>query len=484
MASRSQSDVLVVDRTSIGANGPTRIAVRNVGGGGELTPGNGILVVDTPTGGSTQPGTFSLAGPVLAGPYEYSLFRSGINGSTPQSWYLRSTLPAPPEPTPPEPTPPGPTPPSPTPPPPSRPGPPIANVRAEVSLFAALPAMAALYGTRIIDTLHERVGELYPLEAPAFSEERTVWCKNPEKNYRCTTILQLPASAAAAGSSYASAGWARILAHHGERDGDGILGRGPSFDYDFFAFQAGLDLYRRQDQDGSRDHGGVYFAIGRGEGDVEHSLPNLRVRGGSNEFDGYTLGGYWTHFGPSGWYLDSVLQGTWYDFTTKPQRFLETDTDGFGLAASLETGYPIQLGNGVVLEPQAQLIYQTLNISHAQDIAAVIRFRNDDFLTGRVGARLAKTWALDEAPQPRLMTGWLRANVWHEFLGNSKTEFSSQVGFVPFRADLGGTWGELGAGISAQVTRSASLFANANYQRSFDGDRHGYEGKIGLRYNW
>ena len=97
----SQSDVLVVDRTSIGANGPTQIAVRNVGGGGDLTPGNGILVVDTPTGGSTQPGTFSLAGPVIAGPYEYSLFRSGINGSTPQSWYLRSTLPAPPEPIPP-----------------------------------------------------------------------------------------------------------------------------------------------------------------------------------------------------------------------------------------------------------------------------------------------------------------------------------------------------------------------------------------------
>ena len=90
-----------------------------------------------------------------------------------------------------------------------------------------------------------------------------------------------------------------------------------------------------------------YFAVGHGEGDVEHNLPGLRLQGGSNEFDGYTIGGYWTHFGPSGWYLDGVLQGTWYDFTTKPRRFLETDTDGFGLAASLETGYPIRLGIGV-----------------------------------------------------------------------------------------------------------------------------------------
>ena len=47
----SKSDVLVVDRTNIGAAGPTQIAVRNAGGGGGLTLGNGILVVDTPTGG-------------------------------------------------------------------------------------------------------------------------------------------------------------------------------------------------------------------------------------------------------------------------------------------------------------------------------------------------------------------------------------------------------------------------------------------------
>jgi len=58
------------------------------------------------------------------------------------------------------------------------------------------------------------------------------------------------------------------------------------------------------------------------------------------------------------------------------------------------------------------------------------------------------------------------------------------LGFVPFRAELGGTWGELGAGISAQLSRTASLFANANYQNAFDGDRRAYEGKIGLRFNW
>ena len=123
--------------------------------------------------------------------------------------------------------------------------------------------------------------------------------------------------------------------------------------------------------------------------------------GGSNEFDAYTLGGYWTHFGPGGWYVDGVLQGTWYDFTVDPRRRRPTDVDGFGVAASLEAGYPIQLGSGFVLEPQAQLVYQTLDIGNADDGAALIRFRSDDFLTGRFGVRLASTFALDQGVPQR-----------------------------------------------------------------------------------
>lgn len=26
----------------------------------------------------------------------------------------------------------------------------------------------------------------------------------------------------------------------------------------------------------------------------------------------YSAGGYWIHYGPTGWYLDVVLQGNWY----------------------------------------------------------------------------------------------------------------------------------------------------------------------------
>ena len=91
------------------------------------------------------------------------------------------------------------------------------NIRAEVSLFAALPAMAALYGERLIDTLHERVGE--------------------EEQLRGRADLS---------QGYLNGAWGRFLGHHGEREGDGILSGRPKFDYDFFAFQTGLDIFRRR----------------------------------------------------------------------------------------------------------------------------------------------------------------------------------------------------------------------------------------------
>ncbi|MCC8974660.1 autotransporter outer membrane beta-barrel domain-containing protein [Bradyrhizobium sp. Cham227] len=62
--------------------------------------------------------------------------------------------------------------------------------------------------------------------------------------------------------------------------------------------------------------------------------------------------------------------------------------------------------------------------------------------------------------------------------------FSSDAGFVPFQASLGGLWGEINAGISGQVTSTTSLYANASYQSRFDGGGFSYSGKAGLRVNW
>ena len=133
-ADNSPADRLVINGGQ--ASGNSFLRVTNVGGGGAVTTGNGITVVDTTNGGTTTPNAFALdGGEVAAGPYLYTLFRSSVDGSNSQAWYLRSTLPPPAVSAVSAGPPPGPSGP---PPPPSPPGPPIPNIRAEVSLFAAL----------------------------------------------------------------------------------------------------------------------------------------------------------------------------------------------------------------------------------------------------------------------------------------------------------------------------------------------------------
>jgi outer membrane autotransporter protein len=55
---------------------------------------------------------------------------------------------------------------------------------------------------------------------------------------------------------------------------------------------------------------------------------------------------------------------------------------------------------------------------------------------------------------------------------------------VPFTSSMPATVVDLQAGVTAQFTRTASFYASVGYQISTDGRLHGYDGKLGLRWNW
>ena len=423
----SPSDRLVIDGGT--ASGNSFLRIKNVDGLGALTTGDGILVVEAINGGITASNAFALSGRAVAGPYEYSLYRSGFvaNPTNENSWYLRSHLLDAPE---------------------------IPHYREETSNYTALPPMTLLYGQNLIGTLHERVGEEEDIRGRSDLHEKT-----PD-----------------------TGAWGRVFGVYGKHDGDkrGIYGKdGPKYDYDFVGLQVGHDLYRSERPDGSRNHLGAYFAYGHADGTATH-FDGVR---GSNKFNAYTLGGYWTHFGESGWYTDTVLQGTYYDATSTSlsHDIPRLDVDGFGLAVSVEGGKPFRFDKGWFIEPQAQLIYQYVDINDAKDIGAQITFNNVDSLAGRIGARLGRTWMRDTGRQ---MTMWVRPNIWHEFRGKTVTKFSSADGPMPFQSNLNGTWGEINVGVSGQLDRKTTLFANVSYNERFDGKGHGYNGKIGVRVNW
>ena len=441
-ASVQRTDLLTLTLNGSATSGTAGVHVTNVGGPGAVTVGNGIELVQVTNNNGTTAGAFNLATPVVAGPYEYDLFHGSVDASGPQNWYLRSTLNCSLEPT------------AEVCLPPTPPAPP--HFRIETSLNAALPAIALLYGRDLLDTLHERVGD--------------------EEDIRGLTGLYQNAPY--------TGGWARMIGTGGKQQGDplGVFGTGPEFSYGFLGLQGGQDLIRYEHDDGSRDHAGVTFAVGSAHSNVTHFDGTT----GDDGFQAYTLGGYWTHFGVPGWYVDTMLQGTFYNARTSANRgLLPFKTNGDGIAGSVEAGYPFKFAGGYFIEPQAQLIYQNINFNDAFDNAALVKFSNVDSLIGRIGARFGRTWSLDgNVPDARLITVWIRPNIWQEFRGNPITQFSSEDGFVPFRSDLGGTWGEINVGVSGQVNLNTTLFVNASYQSRFDGKGYAYDGKAGVRVNW
>jgi Autochaperone Domain Type 1 len=161
----TRSDTLVVDGTSVGANGATNMLISNAGGAGALTVGDGILVVQVLNPNRSAAGVFSLGGPVEAGAFSYLLFRGGVDPGASGNWYLRSTLTCSLTPTLPQCRPPvtggggegGETP---------TPGPVIPNFRPAVPLYTALSPLAAQYGFSALGTLHERTGDPYAMVDP------------------------------------------------------------------------------------------------------------------------------------------------------------------------------------------------------------------------------------------------------------------------------------------------------------------------------
>ncbi len=469
---RSLTDKVVVEGNTSGTG---FIKVLTALGTGSRTV-DGIEIVRV---GGASDATFILSQRVAAGAYEYGLFKGTPNEAN-GNWYLRNTIyPGPVSP----PTPPPPVVGPVVPPPVVGPKEPVLNVRPEVPVSMAIMPLATEYGYAMLGTLHERGSETGLNVSDPVSEERIVRCENPKTNFRCVVRVPAAVHVGKDATRWAASGWARLFGNRGFNDADNFAKRGPDYDYTFGGIQAGLDIYAREQGDGTLDKAGISVGYGQITSDVKGQFGG---KAGNVDTDAYTVGGYWTHRSATGWYTDAVVQGTLYATEAHSifnQRF---NPDGFGLLGSLEGGYAFKLGNGLTLEPQAQIVAQNVSFDNARDAYGFVRFDDGDSLRGRLGLRLTKTWNRAESGQ-RLVTAWLRANVWHEFLGKTRTTWTRLDGreAIPFNSYFNGTWGEFGAGVTAPITEKVNLFATAAYQHSLDNKgRVGWDGRLGMNVKW
>lgn len=449
------SDALVVSSGTL--SGTTSINVTNVGGTGALTAANGIQVVEANQGAVSSAGAFTLGQPLSAGAYQYYLFKGGVTAGSENSWFLRSSVVTPPavaavpeqpvpgQPTPQPPLPPvAPTPAAGTPPlPVAAPGESIVLYRQEVPLYAVVPPAAALLAQTTLGTFHERQGNQHLL-----TEKDAV-----------------------------PAGWVRAFGNAVRQSWSGTVA--PSFDGSINGYQVGHDLYGHEQANGYRQRVGVFVSHARLDGDVRgFNLGFKDNKAGDIRLDGDSLGAYWTLISPQSAYLDVVAMGTRFDGRSRSERGARLDLDGHGVSLSVEAGYPLALSDRWQIEPQAQLIGQRVSMDSANDGISRVGFDSQDYLKGRVGARLTGAYEVANIP----VEPYLRSNLWHSFGGRDATLYDGQP---VTRTDHTASTVDIGAGIVARLHPAVSVYASTDYSSNIDSrNQEGLSGTLGLRVSW
>ncbi|UGY08612.1 autotransporter family protein [Phyllobacterium pellucidum] len=442
------------------ASGTTGLAVTNLDGPGAATRQDGILVVQAINGATTAGTAFGLSNAVAAGAFEYALFRGGVSAGSDENWYLRSALI------------PGSEPPA----PPIDPDPAVEEPGEEIILPPAPGVEPPTPGaTPIVADDPTEAIPLYRIEVPTYSVVPPAVRETALATLGTFHERRGEQSIATSNSNF-SAGWGRAFGQSTDQSWNGTVN--PSVDGHLYGIQAGLDILGHESNGGHYDMAGLFFGYSNFDADIKGEAvgwKNLQV--GSMNVDTTSFGGYWTHIGPSGWYVDAVLMGSWFNGDSTSSRDIGVDIDGTGITASLEGGYPFALTQSWNIEPEAQLIWQHLSLDDQSDAFSDVSFDTDDGYIGRVGFRLQGKYETASG----LFQPYLKANLWHNFSGTDSVLFGPDA----INTDLESTSLELGAGVTHDFTKNVSAFAVADYTFDVDGPHQEIvEGNIGLRVKW
>lgn len=430
------TDRLIIDGGA--AVGTTFIRIRNIGGLGGQTTGNGINLVHLINGGHSEPGAFRLSEPVLAGAYQYSLQQNV--GST--DWYLTSDLLHQDS----APLPPGSggesgggTPPN-TPESPVRP-----NYRAEASLYSVAPSLALDYGQALVGSLFERRGGVLVGDTS----------NGPEA-------------------------WLRTFGERNHANGGsgGVYGGAAGYRSSMYIVQMGADMFGRQTT-GSGERAGLYTAFGKSSADVDH---HDESHAGRLELTSYSLGAYWTRAYDQGLYVDATLQATRNKLSSNSQNYLELTTNGWGWGVSLEMGYDHAVNDAFSIQPQLQLSANRLDLQQGRDPAVdAVSFKHADSLQARAGARFVRRWNADAKQSLNL---WLQPDVVREFYGAPETSFKQDNNMPAIlESDRSGTDWRMAVGVDGQINRRLGLSLQARYAQRIDSNAdHAYGVEIVVQY--
>ncbi|QXH48710.1 autotransporter outer membrane beta-barrel domain-containing protein [Pseudomonas xanthosomatis] len=241
----------------------------------------------------------------------------------------------------------------------------------------------------------------------------------------------------------------------------------------------GPDLFVRETAGGNVHRAGIFV----GHNNLQSSFNGIRPLLGDKQrnavnLSGESLGVYWSMTHEQGWHVDAVAMGTRIDVNGRSESGQRVDDSGHAMTFSVEGGFPIGLGGGWVIEPQAQLINQQFFPGNQAQEQTLQAFDSQPSWSGRVGAKLSGRYEVRGMP----IEPYVRTNVWYDF-SNYDTVKLDQVDKIS--SSRSSATVELGLGLVARVTPNVALFVSADYSSDVDdNDLNGLIGSLGVRMRW
>jgi outer membrane autotransporter protein len=213
-----------------------------------------------------------------------------------------------------------------------------------------------------------------------------------------------------------------------------------------------------------------------------YSQSNLDLGAGSSgKVDSFYVGAYSTWLTDSGYYVDALIKANRLQNRTNVVMRDGQKAKGrytqHGIGGSVEVGKHIALDESTFVAPYAQVSALWITAGdYALDNGLDARGDMADSLVSKVGAQVGRRFALEHggSVQP-----YVKVAVAHEFANSNKVKVNGHR----FDNDLSGTRGELGVGVSAQMTDVLQVHADFDYMQGKHIEQP-WGASIGVRYNF
>ncbi|MDL2059846.1 autotransporter outer membrane beta-barrel domain-containing protein [Mesosutterella sp. AGMB02718] len=234
-----------------------------------------------------------------------------------------------------------------------------------------------------------------------------------------------------------------------------------SFRNNYQFYQLGADYaFRPKNSSGT-------FILG---GAVHTTDNDPKFTNGSGDLDSVGASLYLSWSNDAGCYADVIGKYTHlkddYTITSGGQK-ADASYSNNAWSFSLEGGKRFDLPHGLMIEPQAQLVYTYLD-SASYRLSNGIRVHQDstDSVIGRLGVRFGRDFRFSESLAPSKV--YLKFDLYHEFSGDRSVVLTGRDAVYRREADGGDTW--VSYGIGADFTLSRNVFLYADLEKSSAGD--------------